>query len=95
MTDGRYKLIPKGDPDTEKGKGRWFIQETHADWRYVVLVCPVCGGSGTLVHLSHPEHGGRHQIADDGTVSPSVVCALDCGFHEFVRLEGWTPLRQG
>lgn len=28
-------------------------------------------------------------VAHDGTVSPSVVC--DCGFHEFIRLEGWTP----
>lgn len=32
-----------------------------------------------------------HQIADDGTVSPSVVCPYDCTFHEFVRLLEWTP----
>lgn len=32
----------------------------------------------------------RHTIASDGTVNPSVVCPEDgCGFHEFVRLEGW------
>lgn len=32
----------------------------------------------------------RHTIQDDGTVTPSVVCPLTgCGFHEFVKLEGW------
>lgn len=33
-----------------------------------------------------------HSVAADGTVHPSYVCPVDgCGFHEFVRLEGWTP----
>ncbi len=33
-----------------------------------------------------------HAIADDGTVTPSVVCFVDgCGFHEFIKLEGWPP----
>lgn len=33
----------------------------------------------------------KHSIAQDGTVNPSVVCPVDkCGFHEFIRLEGWT-----
>jgi hypothetical protein len=32
----------------------------------------------------------QHTIAPDGTVSPSLVCPeLGCGFHEWVRLEGW------
>ncbi len=32
----------------------------------------------------------EHTIADDGTVSPSVVCTQDnCTFHEFVKLIGW------
>lgn len=31
-----------------------------------------------------------HTIADDGTLSPSVVCAASgCTFHDYVRLEGW------
>ena len=30
-------------------------------------------------------------IADDGAVSPSVMCLEDgCGFHDFVRLFGWS-----
>jgi hypothetical protein len=33
-----------------------------------------------------------HTIADDGTVTPSVVCPYEgCGFHEFIQLEGWQP----
>lgn len=31
-----------------------------------------------------------HQIAHDGTVTPSVVCPADgCDFHEHVQLAGW------
>lgn len=31
-----------------------------------------------------------HEIAADGTVSPSLVCPHErCDFHDFVRLEGW------
>lgn len=33
----------------------------------------------------------RHSIEPDGRVHPSVVCrSPGCGFHEVVRLEGWT-----
>lgn len=36
-----------------------------------------------------------HEIADDGTVSPSVACPVEgCGFHELVKLEDWTPADQ-
>lgn len=32
-----------------------------------------------------------HTISQDGTVTPSVVCPVTgCGFHEYVRLDGWT-----
>lgn len=40
---------------------------------------------------------GGHEIADDGTVQPSVVCpstnddGTACSFHEMVVLEDWTP----
>jgi hypothetical protein len=31
-----------------------------------------------------------HTIADDGTVTPSLVCPYDdCNWHENVKLEGW------
>jgi|CXWL01.1.fsa_nt_gi hypothetical protein len=33
-----------------------------------------------------------HQVAADGTISPSAVCPeTGCTFHEFVRLADWTP----
>jgi len=32
----------------------------------------------------------NHSVADDGYVSPSVVCPeRGCDFHEWVRLRGW------
>ena len=44
-----------------------------------MLICP----KGHIGQLDHT-------IAEDGTVSPSVVCPESgCGFHEYVRLEGW------
>lgn len=34
-----------------------------------------------------------HTVGDDGTVRPSLVCPADgCGFHEFVKLDGWVVL---
>jgi hypothetical protein len=36
--------------------------------------------------------GNVHTVASDGAMSPSYVCPVDgCGFHEFTRLDGWTP----
>lgn len=32
----------------------------------------------------------KHTILEDGTVQPSVGCPVDgCGFHGFIKLEGW------
>lgn len=48
------------------------------------FICPGCGTSGGL------GHGTNHEVAADGTVSPSVVCDTgNCDFHEFIRLLGW------
>lgn len=34
----------------------------------------------------------KHEIAADGAVSPSVACMMrDCGYHDTIRLVGWTP----
>ena len=30
-----------------------------------------------------------HEIRQDGTVSPSVLCNGPCDFHDHLRLEGW------
>jgi len=43
--------------------------------------CPKCNRVYTL---------RQHTVADDGTVTPSLVCPHDdCDFHEYVKLEGW------
>lgn len=43
-----------------------------------------CGGCGRGIALCN------HTIAADGTVSPSVVCPHPgCGWHVFLRLDGW------
>lgn len=50
------------------------------------LACPRCGYRAGL------GHGTNHEIAPDGTVSPSVVCDTpSCSFHEYIKLEGWKP----
>lgn len=46
---------------------------------HVILRCP----NGHLGVLDH-------EIAEDGTVHPSVVCAREgCDFHDFIRLLHW------
>lgn len=45
------------------------------------IACPTCGQLATL---------GDHTIADNGKVTPSLVCPYDgCDFHDYVELEGW------
>lgn len=61
--------------------GTWKGLKT-PEARSASFSCPTCGKLGTL---------SDHQIAADGTVTPSVVCSYDCGFHEWIMLEGWTP----
>lgn len=45
-----------------------------------VMSCPKCLYAGYL---------DGHEIAQDGTVTPSCVCPRNCGFHDMVRLSGW------
>jgi len=48
------------------------------------IACPSCGGFGSLAN---------HEIAADGTISPSLVCPwskeLGCTFHEHGWLKDW------
>lgn len=53
-----------------------------AGGRRVILACPRCGEEASL---------GGHKIADDGAVTPSVVCPQhSCDYHEMIRLLDWT-----
>jgi hypothetical protein len=69
---------PMGDPNAPLQPGTW------KKWgQQVLFCCPLCKNAGLL----------DHQIAADGTVTPSVQCATHgCTFHENgVKLRGWTP----
>jgi len=50
--------------------------------RTAIVTCPVCGLQASL---------SGHQIADNGVVTPSLVCPRErCSFHDYVTLIGWT-----
>lgn len=63
------------------------IRISASDWeriggyRLPIVYCPDCGG-GLL-------GDSTHRIEENGDVNNSVVCP--CGFHEFIKLEGWNP----
>lgn len=50
------------------------------------FTCPNCGELGSL---------SAHHIAPDGTVTPSLICPYECGFHEHIKLEGWAQINHG
>jgi hypothetical protein len=60
-------------------KGTWKDKWTSRG-RFVFMTCPICGTLGSL---------SDHIVAKDGTVSPSVECPGGCGFHDYIKLEGW------
>ncbi len=55
-----------------------------SDGRLTATVkCPDCGRWTSIAN---------HDIAADGTVSPSIVCPHGgCKFHAYVQLGGWRP----
>lgn len=61
-----------------KEQGQWS-KTTDGE---VVVRCPGCGQIGFL--------DDHDDIEADGKVMPSLACPKDCGFHEFVILEGYT-----
>lgn len=71
------KPYPQSD---EHLPGTWKALKTLLLGKKATFTCPNCKQVGTLID---------HDIADDGTVTPSVVC--DCGFHEWIYLVGWQP----
>jgi hypothetical protein len=65
--------------DESLSPGSWYRWKTPKG--YTTMFCDPYGHAGSLED---------HNIADDGTVSPSVVCAHDnCLFHEWIKLEDW------
>lgn len=70
-----------------EAKGVWERRQisqsvTEPRVKTAALSCPNCGQAASLID---------HDIASDGTVSPSVVCPMaECGFHDMVQLIGWS-----
>lgn len=68
--------------------GTWRGARLADGHRTATVSCPGCGRAASL---------SDHEIAVDGTVSPSLVCPYaddperPCAFHDHVRLEGWAP----
>jgi len=63
---------------------RRLTRDVHDRLAWALLSC----SNGHECYLS-PIH---HQVAADGAVTPSAVCPVkDCGWHQFIRLVGWTP----
>lgn len=70
-------------------------------WRasgYVFIRCALCDTSAILrdAPTDPPRADGTrgHDIAADGTVTPSIVCPghrQGCTWHVWGRLDGWTP----
>jgi hypothetical protein len=68
------------------GPGTWQPPGHLVDVCWATMDCPGCG-KGVSVGRRH------HRVADDGTVTPSMVCPhAPCTFHEWIRLDGWEPL---
>jgi hypothetical protein len=61
-------------------RGEWRLLKARGKLSAMVR-CPKCGLEASLLD---------HEIAADGTVTPSMQCPKDgCDFHETVLLEGW------
>jgi hypothetical protein len=70
-------LIPR-TKKIEGARGHWAVGLR----RRVMIWCPKCGMRSYL----------DHEIAGDGTVTPSVVCPWrGCDWHVHVKLDKWEP----
>ena len=72
--------VPRSDL-TMGGRLGYQVTMTKAGWG-VDLRCPD-GHIGSL---------GSHSIANDGVVTPSVICPHEgCTWHATIKLNNWTP----
>lgn len=77
------KRIPRYVPSEDADWPQGHYARVVLDGKPTAVMC--CPGCGIKSYMSD------HDIAADGTVNPSVGCPKDCGYHEFVVLEDWTP----
>lgn len=75
-------VAPRANAWSDLAPGFWYRTLMKDGTRTAWFRCPN-GHYGTLTD---------HEIAADGTVSPSVACPEPgCTFHDMVKLDGWTP----
>lgn len=86
-------LIPKSTRHEQRPESWWLDTWGDGEGLVVSVKCPA-GHVNTLWSRRQGDRdSSHHTIADDGTVSPSVVCPREgCSFHEFIRLDGWKPV---
>lgn len=76
-------LTLKHDKAGSREAGTWRGVRIGDEKQHNANVC--CPGCGNYYGMA------AHKIADDGTVSPSVVCDYaGCAFHDFIKLDGWS-----
>jgi hypothetical protein len=70
--------VPKSD---QYDPGTWKLLSLPEGKKSATFTCP----------NRHTGSLEDHEILADGSVHPSVLCTFDgCGFHEFIKLEGWS-----
>lgn len=69
-------------PDEPPAGWYWRGISDDALGPHILVRCP----HGHTLTLSKE----KHQVAADGTVSPSLLFDKVCDFHEYARLDGWT-----
>ncbi len=70
--------------DEAQGKNTWWFNVLTGGRKIAITRC----SNGHVGSLED------HEIAPDGTVSPSVVCQVEgCDFHDYIKLEDYEKHR--
>lgn len=75
------KDVKKMERHTESDEAGWYTVLMGEQALRVMFYCPVC---------KTPRDLKMHEVAENGDVSPEVMCPCG-GYHEEVRLFGWDP----
>lgn len=82
-----FKRVPHGPPPP----GCYAQWQKNGSGLFADCCCPN-GHLGSLRDSGFKARPGNHSVAPDGTVRPSYVCTEPgCGFHQWVKLDGWVP----
>lgn len=86
------KRILKGSLKAQAPETWWFDTWGGGEGKTISVKC-ANGHISTLWSRRDGKDSTHHTIADDGTVTPSVVCPREkCDWHENIVLVDWKPL---